>query len=196
MSTPPSSESSPLAVQQSEAQQVESERMYQVTLLMRDLFAREQATIKAILVCLLDVGIINFANNRIQFRPLRAVVKPVARASKPVLAFFAYRWFVKNCPPLIVNWLGGKVRFAPKPPRQPLKPATAVVVEPAALYQQEIRRLRSQVKVATGALVCVSAVLVLTMMGVDLKSLSQGWQASLRESSAQPSSVRRSLQSH
>jgi hypothetical protein len=183
------SQSSPSAMtpQQEAEQQIEVERIQEVTFLLRQLLEREQQTVKAIANCLLEVGIINLANRRIQFRPLRPVVKPIARAAKPILVAFAYRWICKKYPPLISRWLRGKVQFLP--PQQPISSAPqptvvpnvnvtptvvpTVVLEPVAGYQREIRQLRSRLRITGGALMGVSTLLALILAGVDFKAISQ-----------------------
>jgi hypothetical protein len=162
---------SPLTPQQEAEQRLEAERIQEVVFLLAQLFEREQGSVKAIVGCLLDVGIINFVNRRIQIRPLRPIVKPIAKVAKPALTTFGYRWIRKNCPQLVAGWLQGKVQFAPK--RRPAPAQPTVTLEPAAAYQHEIRRLRSHLRLTSGALVGVSAILVLALMGVDLKSVGQ-----------------------
>jgi hypothetical protein len=171
----PTSQSSPSAItsQQEAEQQLEVERIQEVTFLLGQLFEREQQTVKAIVGCLLDVGIINFANRRIRFRPLRPVVKPVARVAKPVLVAFAYRWVRQNCPRLVSRWLRSKVQFCPPQRAIPPSPPPTVVLEPAAAYQHEIRQLRSRLRLTGGALMGVSTVLILILAGVNLQSLRQ-----------------------
>jgi len=87
-------------------------RMRDVKLLLENLFEREEATVIQVLDCLLDVGSLNLVNNKVGPRPLRVPLLSVARMSKPALRFVAIRWFKKNCPELIVNWLRTKVEFS------------------------------------------------------------------------------------
>lgn len=87
-------------------------RMQDVKLLLENLFEREEATVKLVLDCLLDVGSLNLVNNKVGPRPLRAPLLSVAKMSKPALRFVAIRWFKKNCPQLIVDWLRTKVEFS------------------------------------------------------------------------------------
>jgi hypothetical protein len=75
--------------------QLEAERIQEVLILLTSLTAREEATIKLIIDCLYDIGAVN----------------AIARTSKPLARILAWRWFKKNCPRLIVNWLYNKVRF-------------------------------------------------------------------------------------
>lgn len=87
-------------------------RMQDVKLLLENLFEREEATVKLVLDCLLEVGSINLVNNKVGLRPLKAPALSIARMSKPALRFVAIRWFKKNCPELIVNWLRSQVEFS------------------------------------------------------------------------------------
>ncbi len=147
--------------------------MQEVLFLLKNLLDREQITIKAILSCLIDVGTVHLINDRVRIRPLRPLARPLAKVSKPALIFVAHRWVQKKCPQLITQWLQGRILRETKRPQAP-----QVTVEPIALYQHEIRRLRSRVHLTTGALVGVSSVLVLALLGIDVKSVSPVWQFS------------------
>jgi hypothetical protein len=105
-----------IAVRKIPAQQLDEERMKQqrmrdIMLLLESLFEREETTIKMILDCLYDVGSVNLINKKFQARPLNRLMKWIASMSKPVFRIFAMRWFKKNCPELLTNWLQNKVRF-------------------------------------------------------------------------------------
>jgi hypothetical protein len=88
----------------------EEERMRDVLLLLSNLFQREEVTIKLILDCLYDVGSVNLINQKFRFRLLNRLMKSIARMSKPVFRIFAVRWFHKNCPQLITDWLHSQVK--------------------------------------------------------------------------------------
>lgn len=90
---------------------LEAQRMQDVLTLLRGLTGREEATIKLIIDCLYDVGSVNAIDRKVRLRPLNSLAKFVARTSKPVVRVIAWRWFKKNCPQLIVNWLYTKVKF-------------------------------------------------------------------------------------
>lgn len=154
--------------------------MQEVMFLLKNLLDREQTTVKAILSCLLDVGTIHFINERVQIRPLRPLARPLVKASKPALIFVANRWVQQKCPQMITNFLGRRVRLKTTRPQSPHPPQTVnqSVLEPTVIYQHEIRRLRSRVQLTTGALVGVSSVLVLALIGVDVKSVNSFWQSS------------------
>jgi hypothetical protein len=157
--------------------------MQEVLFLLKNLLDREQTTVKAIVASLLDVGAIHFINDRVQIRPLRPLARPFAKISKPALVFLAHRLVQQKAPRLIANWLQRRVvlkaKRTPPPP-----PSPQAVREPALIYQHEIRRLRSRVNLTTGALVGVSGVLVLALVGVDLRSMNQLWQSTASEQTA------------
>jgi hypothetical protein len=179
-----SGQSSTLSAQQAAEQQAEAQRMQEVNFLLTNLLEREQATIKAVIGCLYDVGSVNLVNQRIRFRPLRPVARPFLKASKPVLTACGYRWVCKKCPSIITRWLQAKVkaktsRNLPVAPPLPT-PVITQVEAPAAqpmLYQGEIRRLRSQVRWTTAALAGVSAALAITINKADLKPIETFWQS-------------------
>jgi hypothetical protein len=139
-------------------ERMEIERMSDVLLLLSELARREEVTVKLILDCLYDVGAKNLINQKVQVRSLNRLMKWTARLSKPVFRIVAWRWFKKNVPTLITNWLHSKVSFKPKTKPAPT-PVQVEVLEdtiPAqALLQrdQEIRQLRTQVRYLTGLLV-------------------------------------------
>lgn len=169
-----------LTPQQEAEQRLEAERMQEVLFLLKNLLDREQTTVKAIVSCLLDVGTIHFINNRVQIRPLRPLARPLVKASKPALVFFANRWVQRKCPQIITHFLQRKIQLnttRPQPPQSP-QPVSQAALEPTVIYQHEIRRLRSRVKLTTGALVGVSGVLVLALIGLDVKSVSSFLQSS------------------
>jgi hypothetical protein len=150
-----------------EEQQMKEERMREVLLLIIYLINQEEATIKLIVDCLYDVGSVNLVNQKLQRSPLKAPAKGMAKLSKPIVKIIALRWFKKNGPPLITNWLRSKVAFK-SPQTTPLSAVPAVAnVPPAALPDNvnlEIRRLRTQVKVlggiSVGAIAALSGILV------------------------------------
>jgi hypothetical protein len=90
---------------------IEAERIQEVLILLTGLIAREEATIKLIIDRLYDIGYFNLINKKVRFRPINSIAKFIAKRSKPVAKVFAWRWFVKNCPQLIANWLYIKVKF-------------------------------------------------------------------------------------
>jgi hypothetical protein len=95
----------------SEQSQLEAERMQEVSILLTSLTIREEATIKLIIDRLYDIGYVNAIDRKVRYRSLNSIAKFIARTSKPIAIIFAWRWFKKNCPRLIVNWLYRKVKF-------------------------------------------------------------------------------------
>jgi hypothetical protein len=96
---------------QSDRSQIEAERIQEVLILLTSLIGREEATIKLIIDCLYDIGSVNLINKKVRFRPINSVARFIAKSSKPVAKIFAWRWFTKNCPQLISQWLYRKVKF-------------------------------------------------------------------------------------
>lgn len=92
-------------------EQMKDARMQDVRLLLENLFEREEATVKLVLDCLYDVGSVNLINNKVGARALKGPLKWIALTVKPTFRFVALRWFKKNCPDLIVNWLRSQVDF-------------------------------------------------------------------------------------
>lgn len=146
---------------------IEEERMEEIYLLLNNLFEREEVTIRYVLDCLYDIGSVNLINQRIQMRFLSNPVNALARRSKPLFKMLAMRWFKRNCPELITEWLYGKVLFEPvQPKKKPPRPVVDSSVDASADTQvrlesrtREVQQLRSQVKVLTGSLVLITAVL-------------------------------------
>lgn len=92
-----------------EEMRLEQERLRDVNILLENLLANEEATIKLIIDCLYDVGSVNIANRKVRWRFANQATKLIARSSKPVFRVIAWRWFRKNCPQLITDWLASKV---------------------------------------------------------------------------------------
>jgi hypothetical protein len=101
-----------LAHEESEA---ESKHMQDVLLLLNNLAQREEATVKAILDRLYEVGAVRLINQNVSVKVLRGPLKSIARLSKPVFRLVAWRWFAKHCPRLITCWLFDQVKFSPHP---------------------------------------------------------------------------------
>lgn len=127
------------------------ERIHDVLLLLENLSSREETTVKLILDCLYDVGATNLINQKFRSHTVNSTLKMIAKFSKPVFRMLAWRWFKKNCPQLITNWLYEQVKFASVAPQQ----AAKIVENPQLTTQlpmnlseqtQEIKSLRSQVR--------------------------------------------------
>jgi len=91
----------------------ETERMYDVLMLLDQMFRREEVTLKLILGCLYDVGSVNLVNQKINHQAANRLVKWIASLSRPIFGMIALRWFYKNCPQLLVDWLHSKLMFEP-----------------------------------------------------------------------------------
>jgi hypothetical protein len=91
----------------------ETERMYDVLMLLDQMFRREEATLKLVLGCLYDVGSVNLINQKVNHQTANRLVKWIASLSKPIFGMIALRWFYKNCPQLLVDWLHSKLMFEP-----------------------------------------------------------------------------------
>ncbi|MBF2008245.1 MAG: hypothetical protein IGS49_23070 [Chlorogloeopsis fritschii C42_A2020_084] len=151
----------------------EEELMYEVLLMIENLAYREEATVKLIFDRLYDIGSINLINQKFRSRAVKRVLKWIARMSKPAFRIFAWRWFRKNCPILITNWLYQQVSF-----KKPVIKSAQVVIEqqlpPANAISEleyksrEVTFLRSQVKLLSGILIGV-----ITVFGASLIWLSQ-----------------------
>lgn len=150
-----------------EDRQKEAEQMQNVLLLLNHLIENEETTVKLIIDCLYEVGSVNLINHKITGTQKNNIARAIAGMSKPAAKIFAFRWFKKNCPDLIVKWLQSKVAFKPvvkkqanvdppevasqeSPKQLSVSPITAV--PDAQLH--EIKQLRGQVKILTGLLLC------------------------------------------
>jgi hypothetical protein len=161
-------------------QRMKEERMREVFLLLVYLIEREEATVKLIIDCLYDVGSVNLVNQRLKQSPLKAPAKGLAKLSKPVIKIIALRWFKKNGPRLITNWLRFKTAFK-SPATTPTSAVPAVAnIPPTALPDSvnlEIRRLRTQVRVlggiSIGAIAALSGILVWLNARPDVGTASQ-----------------------
>lgn len=91
------------------------ERMRDVTLLLQQIVEREETSLKLIIDCLIDVGSINYANNKLENPSLNKIMKVLVGYIKPVARIIALGWLKKNLPDLLTAWLEGKVSFEPVP---------------------------------------------------------------------------------
>ena len=90
---------------------IQEERMRDVILLLKQLVEREEVTLKLVIDCLYDVGLINLVNKRIRNKTLNRTLKAIAVMPKPLFRLVALRWLKKNLPKLLATWLEGKVSF-------------------------------------------------------------------------------------
>ncbi|MDJ0568563.1 MAG: hypothetical protein QNJ53_05905 [Pleurocapsa sp. MO_192.B19] len=91
------------------------ERMRDVTLLLQQMVEREEVALKLIIDCLIDVGSINYANQKLHNPSLNKMMKVLVGYIKPVARLIALRWLKKNLPDLLTAWLESKVSFEPVP---------------------------------------------------------------------------------
>ena len=141
-----------------EEKRLEEERIHDVLLLLEHLAQREEATVKIILDCLYDVGSVNLLNQKLHNRQLNQLVKSVATMSKPVFRIIALRWFKRNCPQLITDWLHSQVTFEDLVEQSDTLTSQVSDVQPNSLPasgNREIQHLRTQVRWLTGLLIVV-----------------------------------------
>jgi hypothetical protein len=87
------------------------ERMRDVNLLLQQIVEREEVALKLIIDSLIDVGSINYANNRLHNPPLNKILKILVGYVKPVARMAALFWLKRNLPNLLTAWLESKVSF-------------------------------------------------------------------------------------
>jgi hypothetical protein len=90
---------------------VEREKIRDIQLLLENLFKREETTVKMVLNSLYDVGSVNLINKKFSHRPINRLMKYIANLSKPLFLIVAIRWFHKNVPSKLTNWLMSQVNF-------------------------------------------------------------------------------------
>ena len=102
----------PLQVKPISAEELKKqERMRDVTLLLQQIVEREEVALKLIIDSLIDVGSINYANNKLHNQPLNKIMKVLVGYIKPVARMAALFWLKRNLPDLLTAWLEGKVSF-------------------------------------------------------------------------------------
>lgn len=94
------------------------ERMRDVTLLLQQIVEREEVALKLIIDSLIDVGSINYANNKLHNPSLNKIMKVLVGSIKPVARKIALYWLKRNLPNLLTAWLEGKVSFEAVPINQ------------------------------------------------------------------------------
>ncbi len=152
----------------------EEELMHDVLLMIENLTYREEATLKLILDRLYDIGSIHLINKKFRSRPVKRVLKWIARMSKPVFRIFAWRWIKNNCPLLVAKWLYQQVSLKNLYPvrtevvvQKQLPPGNTILEQEN--QNREVKFLRSQVKMLTAILIGV-----ITLFGSSVILLTQG----------------------
>ncbi len=155
-------------------QEKQEELMRDVLVLMENLIYREESTVKLVIDCLYDVGTVNLINQKFRSRTFNKTLKLVSRVSKPAFKIIAWRLVRKKSPQLITNWLQRKVAFEKAQPQveqaelvaQPESTANAIapqnvstnILPPAQSQIQEVKYLRSQVKMLVSVIIGIVTV--------------------------------------
>ncbi|MBD0335599.1 MAG: hypothetical protein ICV62_08925 [Cyanobacteria bacterium Co-bin13] len=113
-----------------EEENLESERVKDVKLILDNLFQREETTVKMVLDCLYDIGSVRLINRKISAQSLRGPLKAIARMSKPAFRLFALRRLQRQAPQLITDWLYSQAAKAPRDPAPPEEDITLIDVVP------------------------------------------------------------------
>lgn len=151
---------------------VEEQAVHDIQLLLEQLVQQESPTVKLILDRLYDIGAINLINRKVKPRSVNRISKAIASQTKPIFRFFGIRWFRRNCPQLITDWLYEQVKFQPVTAVQEVIETNSLPNSPSDpdLYALELRKMRTQLKWRTGllggSLGVLSAVLVLNTTGL------------------------------
>lgn len=98
----------PYGLSSKQAQQdtkMDIDRMREVVILLEHLAKQEENTLRMILDRLYDVGSTHLINQKLPQPWLNKFSRSIAGMSKPVFRTFAVRWFHKNCPQMIADWL-------------------------------------------------------------------------------------------
>lgn len=168
--------------------QMEAERMRDILLLLTSLIQREEATAALILGCLYDVAAKNLINQKLRSHLLNRFSKWVAKLSKPAFRVIALRWFKREVPQLITDWLYSKVQFASQLSSDETQEVLPVASQPTQLvsseeYSRELLRLNAQVKRLKVLLLGVTCALSGTVAWVALRS-SNSFQPTIPEPAA------------
>jgi hypothetical protein len=139
--------------------QMEAERMQDVVLLLERLAAHDETTVRLIMDCLYDVGSVHFVNQKMPNPMLNALMRGTTKLSKPVFRLFAVKWFQKNCPQMIADWLYTVATMQAPTAAQNPPPETIEVMQQLEVSRQQVRALRTQVRCLTGFAVGLVVVL-------------------------------------
>ncbi|BAQ61578.1 hypothetical protein GM3708_1984 [Geminocystis sp. NIES-3708] len=94
-----------------EEKRFQEEKLRDIYLLLENLALNEEMTIKLIIDCLYDIGIINLINKKISNRSMNKLAKFLSGTPKPLVKIIAWQWVKKNLPSKVSNWLYNKVKF-------------------------------------------------------------------------------------
>ncbi len=171
----------PVTLHPTQQMSLEKARLHDVLLLLESMFDREESTVKLILGNLYDIGSVNLIDQKLHSRSLNRLAKWVARLSKPVFRVIALRWFKRNCPRMIRDWLYSQVKFEPKQIVQAVQIAETGALPPAPVanlevYRQEVRMLHSRVRLLTTLLISVTCALGSGLLWMVWREQSQAYQ--------------------
>ncbi len=135
--------------------QMSEERMQDVVLLLERLAAHDETTVRLIMDCLYDVGSVHFINQKMPNPLLNRLMRGTTKLSKPVFRLFAVKWFQKNCPQMIADWLYTVATMQAPTMQAPMAkaetpPATIEVLQQLEVSQQQVRALQTRVRCLTG----------------------------------------------
>ncbi len=134
-------------------EELEEQKLREISILLFQLFQREEATAKAIVGCLYDIATVNLINKYIRLWGINNTFKYIARFPRPIAKSLAVKLFVQpKCPPLITDWFYTLVEFSEQ----------KVTIEPEILEKEllpalqqnkvQIKSLQGRVKLLTGSL--------------------------------------------
>lgn len=133
---------------------VEEQAVRDIQLLLEQLAQQESTTVKLILDRLYDIGSVNLINRKVKPKSVNRISKAIASQTKPIFRFIGIRWFRRNCPQLITDWLYEQVKFQPVTVVQEVIETNSLPNSPSDpdLYAIELRKMRTQLKWRTGLL--------------------------------------------
>lgn len=168
---------------------LEKARLHDVLLLLESMFEREETTVKLVLGLLYDIGSVNLIDQKLRSRSLNRLAKWIAKFSKPVFRMIALRWFKRNCPRMIRDWLYTQVKFEPRQLVHAVQVAEAAALPAASVsksasesapelevYRQEVRMLHSRIKLLTTLLISVTCALGSGLLWMVWREQSQAYQ--------------------
>ncbi len=130
--------------------QMSAERMQDVVLLLERLAAHDETTVRLIMDCLYDVGSVHFVNRKMPNPLLNRLMRGTTQLSKPVFRLFAVKWFQKNCPQMIADWLYTVATMQAATAKAETPPETIAVMQQLAVSEQQVRALQTRVRCLTG----------------------------------------------